>query len=173
MSQSKPIDRPTARLIVLNERDEVLLFRLEGDGGPFWMSPGGGLKAGESYEQAARRELMEETGIEITELGPWVWKGTDLWHGRDKTYRMIRRFYLVRLRGTPEVDLSGLTGFEAKVTIEYRWWSIDEIRQSSEKFSPRRMASLLTPLIAGEIPHPPIDAGPFSKIKKHSYEDAQ
>ena len=169
MSQSKPIDRPTARLIVLNERGEVLLFRLEGDGGPFWMSPGGGLKAGESYEQAARRELREETGIEITELGPWVWKGADLWHGRDKTYRMIRRFYLVRLRGTPEVDLSGLTGFEAKVTIEYRWWSIDEIRQSSDWFSPRRMADLLTPLIAGEIPHPPVDAGPFSRVKKHSY----
>ena len=29
MSQSKPIDRPAARLIVLNERDEVLLLRLE------------------------------------------------------------------------------------------------------------------------------------------------
>ena len=163
MPQDKPIDRPTVRLIVINERDEVLLFRLEGDGGPFWMSPGGGLEAGESYEQAARRELREETGIQIAELGPWVWKGTDLWHSPNKTYRMIRRFYLVRLRDTPEVDISGLTGFEANVTIEYRWWSIDEISKSSERFSPRRLASLLTPLIAGEIPYPPVDAGPFSR----------
>ena len=167
MSQSQPIDRPTARLIVLNERDQVLLLRLEGASEPFWMPPGGGLKAGESYEQAARRELKEETGIEFAELGPWVWKGTDLWHTPDKTYRMIRRFYLVRLRDTPEVDISGLTGFEAKVTIEYRWWSIDEISQSSERFSPPRMASLLTPLIAGEIPYPPVDAGPFSYVTEH------
>ena len=64
------------------------------------------------------------------------------------------------------MDISRLTGFEAKVTIEYRWWSIDEISKSSERFSPRRMADLLTPLIAGEIPHPPIDAGPFSTLKK-------
>ena len=82
---------------------------------------------------------------------------------------MIRRFYLVHLRNTPEVDISGLTGSEAKWTTGYRWWSIDEIRQSSEKFSPRRMADLLTPLIAGEIPNPPIDAGPFFKLKKYSY----
>ena len=169
MQPDKPIDRPTVRLIVLNERDEVLLFCLEGDGGPFWMSPGGGLQAGESYEQAARRELREETGIEIAELGPCVWKGTDLWHTPNKTYRMIRRFYLIRLRDTPKVDISGLTGFEARVTIEYRWWSIDQIRQSSAKFSPQRMASLLTPLIAGEIPYPSIDAGPFSKLKRHQY----
>lgn len=172
-SQSKPIDRPTVRLIVLNDRDEVLLFRLEGAGGPFWMSPGGGLEAGESYEQAARRELKEETGIEFAELGPWIWKGTDLWHAPNKTYRMIRRFYLVRLPDTPEVDISGLTGFEEKVTLDYRWWPIDEIRQSRERFSPRRMADLLTPLIAGEIPHPPIEAGPFSKLKRHSHEDVQ
>ena len=167
MLRDKLIDRPTVRLIVLNEEDEVLLLRLEGAGGPFWMSPGGGLEADESYERAARRELKEETGIEFAELGPWVWKGTDLWHTPDKTYRMIRRFYLVRLRDTPEVDISGLTGFEAKVTIEYRWWSIDEISQSSERFSPPRMASLLTPLIAGEIPYPPVDAGPFSYVTEH------
>ena len=124
MSEGKPIDRPTVRLIVLNDRNEVLLLRLEGAGGPFWMTPGGGLEPGESYEQAARRELKEETGIELTELGPWVWKGTDLWYGRDKTYRMVRRFYLVRLRDRPEVDISGLTGFEEKVTLDYRWWTI-------------------------------------------------
>ena len=61
MLRDKLIDRPTARLIVLNERDQVLLLRLEGESETFWMPPGGGLKAGESYEQAARRELREET----------------------------------------------------------------------------------------------------------------
>ncbi|MCY4109988.1 MAG: NUDIX domain-containing protein [Chloroflexi bacterium] len=162
MQQERPIDRPAARLIVLNEKDEVLLLRLEGNGGPLWITPGGGLQAGETYEQAARRELKEETGIEVEQLGPWVWKGAHLWHGRHQTYRRIGRFYLVRLLETPEVDICSLTGSEAKVTTEYRWWSIDEIRQSRERFSPHRMADLLAPLIAGEIPTQPIDAGPFS-----------
>ena len=96
-----------------------------------------------------------------------MWKGTYLWRGRHQTYRRIGRFYLVRLRHTPNVNIAGLTGFEASLTVEYRWWSIDEIRQSSEKFSPQRMVSLLPLLVAGEIPCPPIDAGPFSYITEH------
>ena len=172
MPQDRPIDRPAARLIVLNERDDILLLRLEGNGGPLWITPGGGLQIGETYEQAALRELEEETGIEVDQLGPWVWKGAHLWRGRHKTYRRIGRFYLVRLRHTPKVNIAGLSGLEARLTTEYRWWSVNEIRQSSERFSPHRMAELLTPLIAGEIPHQPIDAGPFSYVTEDLRQDA-
>ncbi len=33
-----------------------------------WTLPGGGVKRGESYEQAARREVFEELGVQISEL---------------------------------------------------------------------------------------------------------
>ena len=166
MPQSQPIDRPTARIIVINASDEVLLFRLAGDGGPFWATPGGGLEAGESYEQAARRELREETGIEVDELGPVVWKCSNLWNWRDKIYRSLHRFYLVRLRDTPEVDISRLTGIEAKATTGYRWWTFDEINQSSERFSPPGMVDRLTSLFAGEIPDPPVDGRRLAESRK-------
>ena len=52
--------------VVCFKGDNVLLIRrgnppLKGS----WSIPGGGVEAGESHAQAARREVMEETGISI------------------------------------------------------------------------------------------------------------
>jgi ADP-ribose pyrophosphatase YjhB (NUDIX family) len=48
------------RLLVLNG-DDVLLIRHTYQ--PGWFMPGGGLKRNETLEEAARRELREETGL--------------------------------------------------------------------------------------------------------------
>jgi 8-oxo-dGTP pyrophosphatase MutT (NUDIX family)/GNAT superfamily N-acetyltransferase len=50
-----------AGVIVLDDAGRVLLQRRGDDGS--WGIPGGGLEPGESLEQAAARELMEETGL--------------------------------------------------------------------------------------------------------------
>jgi 8-oxo-dGTP diphosphatase len=53
-------------VVVFNEREEILLIKR---GKPphygRWMVPGGTLEWGETLEQAAIREVREETGIEI------------------------------------------------------------------------------------------------------------
>ena len=60
-------DRPTSRWLILDGQGRVLLFRFVYSDGPiagatFWATPGGAVDTGESYEDAARRELFEETG---------------------------------------------------------------------------------------------------------------
>src|SRR5690606_6461149 len=67
----EPVTRPSARLLVIDEAEGRLLLlhalappdRAGGDRVPIWFTPGGGVDPGESFEEAACRELWEETGL--------------------------------------------------------------------------------------------------------------
>lgn len=52
-------------VIIVNPQGEILLGKRCGSHAPFWSIPGGHLEAGETFEQCARREIAEETGLLI------------------------------------------------------------------------------------------------------------
>ncbi|MBO0722091.1 MAG: NUDIX domain-containing protein [Blastocatellia bacterium] len=55
--------------ILVMRRGRVLLGRRRGShGAGFYAAPGGHLEFGESFEDGARREVREETGLEIADL---------------------------------------------------------------------------------------------------------
>ncbi|MEF3255552.1 MAG: 2-dehydropantoate 2-reductase [Deferribacterales bacterium] len=59
--------KPTVDVIVYNSNNEIVL--IERKNPPYgWAIPGGFIDYGETVEQAARRELLEETGIKVDEL---------------------------------------------------------------------------------------------------------
>ena len=84
------VERPTARVLLIDGRDRVLLFEMHtADGRVFWCPPGGGLEAGESHEQAALRELTEETGWRDPMIGPLI--GGALIDGRAPAWILDRK----------------------------------------------------------------------------------
>ena len=93
--------REAARVVLVDPGGAVLLLSCTHpeSGEPFWLTPGGGLEPGESPEEAARRELAEEVGVDA-ELGPLIWlrRGSFRWNGE---VELFERYYLVRVRRAP------------------------------------------------------------------------
>ncbi len=156
-----PEPRPASRVLVVDRRDRLLLF----DGivpnrerTRLWCPPGGALRPDETFEEAALRELAEETGITDVALGHCVWRREHVFEMFDRWYAADERFFLVRV-GTAEVSGTGREAVEANFILGHRWWTALEIAASRETFVPRRLADLLPPLLRGEIPPEPLDAG--------------
>ena len=57
----------TVGALIFNDRDEVLLVRTR-KWSNLWGIPGGKIKGGETAEAALRRELLEETGLTVTDI---------------------------------------------------------------------------------------------------------
>ena len=155
------IERRAARVVLLDADDRVLLLRCQEPGAEraFWITPGGGLEDGETHEQAALRELREETGLIDAELGPCVWTRTHTFPWLNRLYRQQERFYLVRCAGHAVCPMQR-TQEELMVLTEHRWWSAPELAAAAgEHFAPRRIAELLEQLLIRPLPHAPIDVG--------------
>ena len=155
---AEPIPRPASRVLLIDDADRLLLFCAEGDfvdGCELWMPPGGGLKPGETHEQAALRELWEETGA-VAPLGPCVWTRRHVWRWKDEWYDQRERYYVVRTAAAAIVE-DHWEPEEREAITGHRWWSLPEIAAAGEVvFVPRDLATLLPDILAGRYPSEPI-----------------
>lgn len=113
--------------LILNDEGKILLLNhvlrpLSG-----WGLPGGFVDHGESAEAAIRRELMEETGIELTEL---------------KMYRVeivkkhVEFFFTAKAVGDPRVL--------SREIIELGWFSADDLPNDMSRSQSKLVLDVLS-----------------------------
>lgn len=153
--------REAARVILLDDLGRILLMKIKdttvvNPANPipdeFWVTMGGALKGGESFEEAAIREVWEESGIKEFDLGPFVWVRENDLNWKNEMIHSYERYYVARVKAVQAIKIEHLTEQEKRVYQNHKWWSLEELLNSNETFLPPGMTELLPSLIKGEIP---------------------
>jgi len=140
--------RKSSRLLVINENHQILLFQFTHTndalaGQSHWATVGGGLEEGETFEQAACRELYEELGV--------VRQNVDT-HVATRNFEMMlpsaevvisdERLFIVFIKNE-EVNTANCSEHEKLVISKSRWWTFDELSQTDEIVYPNNIPNIL------------------------------
>jgi 8-oxo-dGTP pyrophosphatase MutT (NUDIX family) len=162
------VKRNSIRVILINDKKEILLMCVEdkkttsADGtysGPFWVLVGGGMELGEDINEAALRELHEETGLsmEDVELGPVVWH-SETHMVLAGTPSHIKDHYIVAKlkKNNFEISNENFTDWEKEVVRKVGWFSLEQIIKISDPVYPRGLVDLLPNIFDGKYPEEPV-----------------
>ena len=113
------------RVIVLDDKNRILMVKHDHPERSVWMVPGGAIEDGESSAQAAVREVQEETGLEVETAGL-------IWHVEEVSERGQRfvNFFRARLMGGKlELGEDPEFGKSEQVLAETRFMTREEVEK--------------------------------------------
>jgi 8-oxo-dGTP pyrophosphatase MutT (NUDIX family) len=147
--------RPAVRVLCFDAAGRILLlhWRDPVSGRQLWEPPGGGIDAGETPLQTARRELLEETGLDpsavrdecVTVQRDFTWNGTHF-IGPEQFFTAA---YAV---DRPAVTRAGLLPYEEQTLLGHLWAGPAEIAALPDRVEPPGLAGVVAVLAPGTWP---------------------
>jgi 8-oxo-dGTP pyrophosphatase MutT (NUDIX family) len=102
----------------------------------YWITVGGGVEPGETYETAIVREIFEETGHIIDDPGPCIWRRRKSVTDAAGVTRAADERYFWCPFSSAELNDDNLTPSERTYIQEFRWWTIDDPDLASIRIFP-------------------------------------
>lgn len=156
--------RQAARALVVDAAGRILLLWTRDPArpgtDPWWEMPGGGLEPGEDAPTALVRELAEEAGIEVStdRVGPPLWhRETHFsWCGRDYHQRETLHVVLCG-EASPGEGRHRRTVAEWNAILGMRWWTVDDLVASGDRFFPGSLPASAPVMLAGQMVDDPYE----------------
>lgn len=140
------VNRLTSRVLLLDRDNRVLLFLTKApdtSGVARWLTPGGGVDAGETHHEAALRELEEETGLVLESVGEPVWSHDFVveWDAADHDTGHAE-FYTATVDAFEPSD-AHWTDDERVDVLAHKWWTLSELIATDEAYEPAELVNLV------------------------------
>jgi 8-oxo-dGTP pyrophosphatase MutT (NUDIX family) len=157
------LERRAVRVVLQDQAGRVLLFHAvtpSRSPAGWWELPGGGIDPGETYLEAAVREIGEETGLLISagQVSQPRWNRSATWQARG--IRRLQHEVVVHVTlaaDRPAISDAGQTPEELEDYAGSRWWELRDLLTSAERFYPGRLPELLPAFLAGELIDEPFE----------------
>jgi 8-oxo-dGTP pyrophosphatase MutT (NUDIX family) len=119
--------RFTVRVAGVCLRDDYVLLHT-GEGTDFWALPGGRCEMGEPTAETLRREMAEETGLQVA-VGDLLWVMENFYTDEGKSFHEIGFYYRMELPAdvSPPDIQPEFTGMEGAHFLLFRWFPLAEV----------------------------------------------
>ncbi len=122
--------RRKVRAIISDQDGNFLLIQPHSYKAHSWSFVGGGVEEGESIDEAIRRELKEEVGIEdvislkVSAIRPWYEFSQKIKQARNADYDgQIASLFWIEISNNTPIQL------QAEEVKDFRWAKIDKVRE--------------------------------------------
>jgi 8-oxo-dGTP pyrophosphatase MutT (NUDIX family) len=122
----RPLLMVAATVFVFDEQDRVLLLKRKDN--ECWGPPGGAVEPGEMVEETAKRETLEETGLELGELSLY-----GVFSGDDQYYRYPNGDEVHNVTIT---YISHVQGGQVRISHEHTDWKYFPLTEIPSEISP-------------------------------------